>query len=57
MIDLEHLREHNEPQAEALEQRIKQARSTGFHNLVLALKIWDEILVGGFNEDTQKERK
>ena len=54
---LEHLRKHNAPKAEALEQRIKQARSTGFHNLVLALKLWDEILVYGFDENKQKERE
>ena len=54
---LEHLREHNTPEAKALEQRIEQARSTGFHNLVLALKIWDDILAGGFNENTPNERE
>lgn len=56
-VMLEHLLKRNEPQAKALEQEIEQARNTGFHNLVFALKLWDEILVGGFNEDTQKERE
>jgi len=54
-VILEHLREHNVPEAKVLEQRIKQARSTGFHNLVLALELWDDIMVGGFDDNTQKE--
>jgi len=50
---LARLRERNPQQAEALEQKIKQARSTGFHNLTLALKLWDDILAGSFNDNSQ----
>jgi hypothetical protein len=52
---LEHLRKRNASEAKALEQRIKRAKSAGFHNLVLALKLWDDILEAGFDDDTQKK--
>lgn len=52
---LERLRERNELQAGALEQKIEQAGNVGFHNLTLALKLWDDILAGGFDDNTQKE--
>jgi hypothetical protein len=56
-VVLEHLRKHNVPEAEVLEQRIKQARKTGFHNLVLALKLWNDILMDYFDKYTQKEHE
>jgi hypothetical protein len=52
---LERLREHNVPEAKVLERKIERARSAGFHNLVLALKLWDDVLAGGFDDNTQKE--
>jgi len=52
---LERLRERNVSKTEALEQRIKQAKSTGFHNLKLALKLWDEILMVDFNGGVHDE--
>ena len=36
---------------EAPEQRINQARSVNFHNLGLALKLWDQILIDGVDGD------
>jgi 4-aminobutyrate aminotransferase-like enzyme len=38
---------------EALEQRINQARSVNFHNLGLALKLWDQILIDGVDGDVR----
>ena len=52
-VILEHLREHNAPEAKTLEQRIEQARSTGFHNLELTLKLWDDILADSIDGNTQ----
>jgi len=40
---LERLRKQNPQKAEALEQKINDAGSVGFHNLNLAIKLWDEI--------------
>jgi hypothetical protein len=42
-IAVEHLRDLNTPKAEALSQKINRAKSVGFHNLALALKLWAEI--------------
>ena len=47
---LKQLRDRNEPEAEGLEQIINHAKSANFHNLALALKLWEEILMGGFND-------
>lgn len=51
---LERMREQNAPGAQALEQKIKRAKSAGFHNLAIAIKLWDDILDDGFDDDTQK---
>jgi hypothetical protein len=56
-VMLERLREWNEPKAGALEQKIEQAGNVGFHNLALALKLWNDILVYGFDENKQEERE
>ena len=40
---VEHLRDLNTLKAEALARKISQAKSVGFHNLALALKLWTEV--------------
>ena len=40
---VEHLRDPNTLQAKALARKISQAKSVGFHNLALALKLWTEV--------------
>lgn len=52
---LERRREQNAAEAAALEQRIDQARRVGFHNLVAAIKLWDDILAGGLPRGVQRQ--
>jgi nitrate/TMAO reductase-like tetraheme cytochrome c subunit len=56
-VNLERLREHDAPEAKTLEQRIEQTRSTEFHNLELALRLWDDILADSIDGNTQEAIK
>ena len=47
------LRDQNAFEAEVVEQKIKQAKKIGFHNFLLALYLWDEILIDGLDTSVQ----
>ncbi|MFC1793382.1 cytochrome b/b6 domain-containing protein [Planctomycetota bacterium] len=54
-LAVEHLRDQNTPKAEALVQKINRAKSVGFHNLALALKLWAEITADDSADDVQNK--
>jgi hypothetical protein len=50
---LERLRERDPQKAAVWEQKIEQASKVGFHNLTLALKLWDDILKSDLDDNAQ----